>query len=66
MTEQELQELRQRNAERAAKTIEAMGTKYACHPMNIVKRDPVRARFMPTHVQPISAPVTLLRRGGVK
>lgn len=66
MTEQELQDLRKRNAERAAAAIEAMGTKYVCHPINIVKRDPVRARFMPKHVPIISAPVLTLRRTGGK
>lgn len=38
MTDTQLQELQQRNEERAKALIESMGKSYLCHPENQVKR----------------------------
>lgn len=38
MNEQVRQELAKRNAQRIAKVIKEMGTKYLCHPANRVQR----------------------------
>ncbi len=62
--EQDLVAVGQRNLARAAEAIQKMGPKYACHPINVIRRDPVRSRFMPaTELHVLSSPVPLLRRG---
>ena len=64
--EADLAAIGQRNGERAVAVIAQMGIKYACHPANVIHKDPVRARFMPA--DQVAAPrvpqVLLLRRKG--
>jgi hypothetical protein len=67
MSDEELMALQERNAERAANAIASMGTKYACHPANLVKAAPDRANFIPAAERRVyNSPVVLLRKGGGK
>ena len=62
--ERELAAIQMRNEQRAKLAIEQMGARYACHPSNLVKKDPVRTRFAPA--AKIPALVTMLRKESAK
>jgi hypothetical protein len=42
VTEECVRQLQQRNAERAAFVVWALGEKYACHPANRVSKQPIQ------------------------
>lgn len=60
----EIAELRERNAKRVKAAIEALGTKYICHPANRVKRNPVRPSILSTFSGVPPLDYALPMRGG--
>lgn len=63
LSDEDLDALRRQNEGKAAAAIAKMGVRYACHPANVVRKDPAKANFAPdTYKAPrhVSAPVFLL------
>lgn len=54
LSDEEVVAMRKRNEEKAAAAVAKMGTSYVGHPVNLVKKNPKRANFVPAKSAPVS------------
>lgn len=64
LTDEQIEALRVRNQQKADAVIKEMGTKYACHPVNLLKRNPLHANFTPRMEKPVQGVLQLPRAKG--